>query len=211
MKQPLDLQFRHIGRAADNLAELTLDILEYSGEIRCDHGVTLAQISKKMHLILRRIPASSGTTFHALVNEEELRGKLSSAAPSSRDSKPVNVMCCMELLVSGPRRNGHQIAEALAQGKLFLQNPIPYTTVLPYEDPQYLKLPGTFLSTGFELAPLSGEWAQAEEEEDGALDDAVRGSRHKHVDLQRVLDELPAMEGLRAAETDVRVTTELLR
>lgn len=211
MSQPINIQFRHAGTAAANLAELRLDILEDSGEIRCDDGRTLAQISMKMHLLLRRLTVSFGATFLALVKEDELRERLLSASPNSRNTKPAKVTCCMELLVLGPRHKGDQIAEALAQGKLFLQHPVPFATELPYENPQYLKLPGTFLSTGFDLAPLSGDWAQVSEKDEEFSEHSLKGSRHRPVDLQKVLDELPALEGLRAAETDGRIMTKLLR
>lgn len=205
MRQSTEITLRHAGSAESSIVELNLPMLQVSGDLCCDDGTVLAQINTKTHLALR-LASQNGAIFTALVNEQELRGKMYEASLTSRYSKPASVVCDMELLVFGPKNIGADVAESLARFKVFLQNPRPDTTTLPYENPQFLRLPGVDSAVD-----INAETLAIESTEVLGNVESLPNLGEGYINAQTIVDQLPAPEGLRAANIDKRIHTKLRR
>lgn len=117
----------------------------------------------------------------------------------------------MDALVSGPRSAADVVAKTLGKYKLFLQHPYPYTTMLNYRNPQYLGIDGESFPFSAILPPPANESMLDSGLELSKQVDCTSGTGDGQLDPWQVLDSLPTNAGLKEADTDERITTQLHR
>ena len=117
-------------------------------------------------------------------------------------------MCIgLDIVVSGPQCRLAVIAKGLSQVGLFLQPPQLGTTTLPYENPQYLYLPG-FMQV--EVPPSSSHHqAYSDGMSKHLRDEEALDLSDGYPDFDLILEELPRHDYLKEAVVDIRIKTKL--
>lgn len=115
----------------------------------------------------------------------------------------------LDINISGPRCELDDIARGLSQAELFLQLPHHGTSNLPYENPQYLQLPG--LVQVVELPAFPSLQMPNVGTHVGPADNQSLPWNDGYPDFDKLLEELPRHEYLKESVVDIRVTTPLLK
>ena len=162
-------------------------------------------------MALWKVSSTCSVSYTALVNAETLKSALVAADDAHRQQKRGAAggihPCSLDLLVSCPRPSADSVARILAKYMLFLQHPHPYSTTLPYENPQYLDIPGASFSAGSILPPLNREVMESFESSEAEQGDRRRDAHY--LDPSCLLDDLPIPDGIQAVDIDERIKTDL--
>lgn len=161
-------------------------------------------------MALWKVSSTCNVSYTALVNAETLKSALVAAGDAHRQQKRGAAgihPCSLDLLVSCPRPSADLVARILAKYMLFLQHPHPYSTTLPYENPQYLDIPGASFSAGSILPPLNKEVMESFDSSEAEKGDRRRDAHY--LDPSCLLDDLPIPGGIQAVDIDERIKTDL--
>jgi SWI/SNF-related matrix-associated actin-dependent regulator of chromatin subfamily A3 len=127
--------------------------------------------------------------------------------PGGKDSKRRCIG--LDINISGPRCELDATARGLSRAQLFLQPPHYGTSNLPYQNPQYLDLPG--LVQVLELPIFSNSQTPSAGAHTDSGDNKALVENDGYPDFDKILEELPRHDYLKEAVVDIRVTTKLLR
>lgn len=205
-----NLTFRRTGASEANLNSLKAVLSQASGAIQSDDGKKLAYMNNRTHMALWQVSSTYSVSYTALINADTL-AKAMSATNSDRHRKghATPPACSLDLLIFTSRDDADSVARILAKYMLFLQHPHPYSTILPYENPQYLDVPGGSLSAGSMLPPLSQGVIETFEALEAGQSEKNRSSGT--TDPSRLLDDLAIPEGIKAIDIDDRIKPTLFR
>lgn len=127
--------------------------------------------------------------------------------PAGKNSKR---MCIdLDINISGPWSKLDDTARGLSQAELFLQPPCHGSSDLPYENPQYLQIPGMVQTV--EASAFGGSQVTLAENDIGLGENQALLWVDGYPDFDELLDDLPQHEYLNEAAIDIRVTTSLLK
>ncbi|KAH0563507.1 hypothetical protein GP486_001928 [Trichoglossum hirsutum] len=183
---------------------LTLQVSFYEQYcvLQTKEGRTFGVLNKRTFRSLTTLSCFKELNYTALVGCDDWKER---SFVTNKDSK----LRCMylDINVSGPRYVLDTVAKELSRVGLFLQPPPQGTTVLPYENPQYLHLPGVVQVE--EISLFSGSQAPSVEAPVPGRQQAMT-SNERLLDFDMIIEELPRHEYLKEAVTDFRVKTILL-
>jgi SWI/SNF-related matrix-associated actin-dependent regulator of chromatin subfamily A3 len=153
---------------------------------------------------LTKLPCFQELEFIALIEVSEWKERSFSAG---KDSK---IRCIsLDVNISGPRWVLDTTARELSRARLFLQPPHQGTTNLPYENPQYLHLPGVGQP---EELPISSSSQNPSLCASGAPGyEQIVALNDGYPDFDKILEELPRHDYLKEVVVDIRVKTPLIR
>jgi hypothetical protein len=166
-------------------------------------GSTFGVLNNKVSRCLSRLVSVGELEYTALMSWNTWQERI---LPADKNTKKACIG--LDINISGPRFKQDDIARGLSQAGLFLQPPHYGTSGLPYENPQYLQIPGMIqvvelpasLGSGI---PNAGKHARPADNQMLLWNDG-------YPDFDKLLDELPQHDYLKDSAVDIRVMTPLL-
>jgi len=197
------LDFLELVTETRTFLTLQLSFLEEYCLLQTKGGRVFGLLNKKAFRSLTRLSCFQGLTYTALVGCDDWKERIFAA---DKDSK---LKCmCLDVNVSGRRSELDTLAKELSRAGLFLQSPQQGTTTLPYENPQYLHIPGVVeveqlpVYSGFQAfsagTPVPGH-------------EQALTLNERFPDFDMIFEELPRHDYLKEAVADFRIKTALLR
>jgi hypothetical protein len=197
------LNFLELVTEAKTFLTLQLSFCEQYCVLQMKEGRAFGLLNKRAFRSLTTLSCFRELNYTALIGRDDWRERSFAA---DEDSK---LRCiCVDVNVSGPRRVLDTIAKELSRAGLFLQLPQQGTTTLPYENPQYLHLPGVVQVE--ELSVVSSFQASSVGTPVPRCEQALT-SDGRLPDFDMIFEELPQHEYLKEAVADFRVKAILLR
>jgi hypothetical protein len=172
--------------------------------VRTNEGSTFGVLNNRTFRRLAKLPCFQDLEYTVLIASNNWKGRIFQAG---KDSKRRCIS--LDINISGPRCELDIIARELSSAGLFLQPPHHGTTILPYENPQYLHLPG--LIQVVELPVVSSSHNPSSGARGTLEDELPLAPNAEYPDFDKFLDELPRYNYLKEAIVDIRVMTHLLR
>lgn len=198
------LNFREIITEEQTFLTLQLLFNEEHCVLQTKQKRAFGVLNTKVFRSLTKLPCFQELEYIALVGFNEWKER---SFPTGKDSK---IRCIsLDINIWGPRCELDATARELSRARLFLQPPHQGTTILPYENPQYLHLPGVVqvmelpVSSSSQTPNFSAS-AVSGHEQVAALND-------RYPDFDKILEELPRHDYLKEVIVDIRVKTQLLR
>lgn len=160
-------------------------------------GEEVAILNIKVSQSLQQLSESSQVRFEAIIPIQENKSQeTSSSRKESLQNEKIGIN------VYGQRETSERVASDLGHAGLFLQDPYWRPVNVPYENPQYLELPGCLSQE--EMSPQS---LSSTEQENVTTQDTLMDSFELDFDL--LMNSLLSLEDLIQATADQRVRTPL--
>jgi SWI/SNF-related matrix-associated actin-dependent regulator of chromatin subfamily A3 len=203
--ESLDKDLNFLELRTETQTYLTLDLFfqDQFCMLQTKEGRDVAVLNSQTFRSLKALSYFNELKYVALLGHADWKQR---SIRVSKNSKPNHMSLAIN--ISGPILVLDDVAKELYRVGLFLQPPQTGTNNLPYDNPQYLRLP---------------EAAQLEE---SALFSNIQGCEdwppgpgHKHestvierfADIESIIDEIPQHDYLIETATDFRIKTNLLR
>ena len=197
------LNFLKLVTETKTFLTLQLSFHEQYCILQMKEGCAFGTLNKRAFRSLTTLSCFQELNYTALISCDDWKGK---SFAFGKDSK---LRCmCLDINVFGPQRLQDMVAKGLSRVGFFLQPPHQGTTDLPYENPQYLHLPGVVQVE--ELSSSSSFQASSVEAPVPGRQRAL-ASNERLLDFDMIIEELPRHEYLTEAVADFRVKTILLR
>ncbi|KAI1777215.1 SNF2 family N-terminal domain-containing protein [Hypoxylon cercidicola] len=167
-------------------------------------GDIVATLNKKTHMAFSKLTAVNQIRFSGNVQKDGSNLLTTGGKPPANGSSAYSLV---DLLVFGPQSIANNLAKDLSRHRLFLQHPNPLPVVVPYDNPQYLRMTGVSLTNG-SLLPAIQDFEDPEDISNTTSsqeDDELQMSN-----LADVLDHLPQHNYLKEVQIDHRILTPLL-
>ncbi|OTA95555.1 hypothetical protein M434DRAFT_393615 [Hypoxylon sp. CO27-5] len=198
-----------IGTGNDEEAlDIKLQFMDGRGNLVDSSGRILAVLNNKTHLILSRLVSKFQIHFSGIIRRD---GQSYQTPTNTNPQRPsthgLNTGSSADLLIFGPQAVADDLAKELSRYHMFLQHPVPFPSSVPYENPQYLNIPGASFSDGSLLPAID----RLDELESGSnVTSSQEDDEQQITDLTRVIDRLPHHDYLEEAKIDTRISTSLL-
>lgn len=171
--------------------------------LRMKEGQPFAVLNNKTFRSLKKLTCFEELSYTALF---ECNNEMGKCTRESNNTKLPRL--CLNVNIFGPRDIGDTVARDQSGAGMFLQAPEKRSTMLPYEKPQFLLLPGILQREEPKLATRAQ-----------ALNGKEHLSGHKKVltsdenlsDFDAVFEKLPPHDYLKSVFSDFRIKTSLLR
>ena len=198
------LNFREIITETQTFLTLQLSFSEEYCLLQTKEERSFGLLNTKAFRSITSLSCFHELEFTALIGCDDWR---KTCFPTNKNAKLMYIS--LDIVVSGPQSQLEVIAKGLSQVGLFLQPPQPGTTTLPYENPQYLYLPGFMqveVPSSSSHHQAYGDGVSRDLRDEQALDLSDR-----YPDFDLILEELPRHDYLKEAVVDICIKTQLLR
>jgi hypothetical protein len=172
--------------------------------LQTKEGCAFGILNKRVFRSLTRLTCFPDLEYTALIARNAWQERI---FPGGKDSKQRCIG--LDINISGPRCELDATARGLSRAQLFLQPPHYGTSNLPYQNPQYLDLPG--LVQVLELPVFSNSQTPNAGAHADSGDNKALVENDGYPDFDKILEELPRHDYLKEAVVDIRVMTKLLR